>query len=225
VTLMARWAPARADVIGEYADEVLQLFPQGRILVGIDGLDGAGKTTFAHELAAAIRDRGVASAAVSLDGFHAAREIRHQGPDDARTWYANAYDYDAFRRLVIEPFRAGTPVALEYRSRENDAVLDHPARFRPEERSVLIVEGVFLHRKELVGLWHTSAWLDVPMEVALARTAERDGTDPDPTAEINRRYFGAEEAYLREADPRRRAIASFTLVDAAHPRRIFADAC
>src|SRR5947209_1527032 len=63
---MARWAPARADVIGEYADEVLQLFPRGRILVGIDGLDGAGKTTFARELAEALDARGVPAAALSL---------------------------------------------------------------------------------------------------------------------------------------------------------------
>jgi uridine kinase len=222
---MARWAPARADVIGEYADEVLQLFPAGRILVGIDGIDGAGKTTFAKDLAAAVRDRGVASAVVSLDGFHAPAAVRHQGADDADTWFRHAYDYDAFRRLVVEPFRAGAPVALDHRSREDDAVIPDAPRFQPGDRSVLVVEGVFLHRKELVGLWHTSAWLEVPMSVGLARTAERDGSDPDPEAAINRRYFGAEERYLREADPRRRANASFDLRDPASPRRIFADAC
>ena len=196
--------------------------PDGR---SIDGIDGAGKTTFATDLAAAVRERGVASAVVSLDGFHAPAAVRHQGADDADTWYLHAYDYDTFRRLVVEPFRTGGPVALDHRSRVDDAVIPDPPRFRPEDRSVLVVEGVFLHRKELVGLWHTSAWLEVRMEVGLARTAERDGSDPDPAAAINRRYFGAEERYLREFDPRRRANATFDLGDPASPRRIVADAC
>src|SRR5690349_24192440 len=121
---MARWAPARADVIGEYADEVLRLFPQGRILIGIDGVDGAGKTTFARDLAAAVRDRGVAAAALSFEDFST--------PDGDGAPDARPYDVDAFRRLVLTPYRRGETVPV-----------DHAGSFEPGERAVLVVEGAF----------------------------------------------------------------------------------
>ena len=222
---MARWAPARADVISEYAEEVLGLFPSGRILVGIDGLDGAGKTTFANDLSAAIRGLGVASAAVSLDAFHTARAVRHTPPDDGRTWYAHAYDYDAFRAKVIAPFRRGEPVALEHRSRVDDAVLDDPSMFHPEERAVLVVEGVFTLRPEIRGIWHTTALLDVPIDIAFARCVERDGWDPADDAILNRTFFAAERIYLHEVHPRTVTNATFDVTDVEHPRRVFADAC
>jgi uridine kinase len=222
---MARWVPARADVIAEYAQEVLGLFPRGRILVGVDGLDGAGKTTFASDLATAIGETGVSAAAVSLDAFHTERAMRHRPPDDARTWYEHAYDYEAFRERTVVPFRRGEPVALEHRSRVEDRVLDDPPTFQPEERAVLVVEGVFALRPELRGIWHTSALLDVPIDLAFARCVDRDGWDPAEDAILNRTFFGAERIYLHEVHPRRVANASFDVTDVAHPRRVFADAC
>jgi hypothetical protein len=44
----------------------------------------------------------------------------------------------------------------------------------------------------------------------------------DPRLE---REAAAVELYFRELDPRKVANASFDLGDAAHPRRVFADAC
>ena len=222
---MARWAPLRIDVLDEYAEEVLQVFPRGRLLVGIDGLDGAGKTTFARDLVEAFVRRDVPAAALSTDDFHTERAVRHQPPDDAQVWYEHGYDHEALRRVAIEPYRRGEPVALAFRSRADDAVLPDPPRFEPTDRAVLVVEGVFLHRPELVGLWHTSAWLEVPWETAVQRCVDRDGFDPAPEAVLRRQFFGAEEIYLRRVDPRKRAVATFDLREPVHPRRVFSDSC
>ena len=46
---------------------------------------------------------------VSIDGFHrprAQRVARGRGPE---TFYEDSYDYAAFRRAVIEPFRRASP--------------------------------------------------------------------------------------------------------------------
>jgi hypothetical protein len=150
---MARWAPARADVIGEYAAEVQDLFPSGRILVGLDCDDSAVGAAFADELAAAIAVRGVPAETAELQ------------------------DAAAFRAEVLAPFRAGT--------------------FLAGERAVLVVAGQGLLEPALVGIWHTTAWLDVP---------------------------GAERIHRRTV-PRTRANATFDLSDPAHPRRVLADAC
>ncbi|WP_246580249.1 hypothetical protein [Deinococcus aestuarii] len=44
--------------------------------VAIDGVDGAGKTTFADELAGVLRERGRTVIRASVDGFHAPRATR-----------------------------------------------------------------------------------------------------------------------------------------------------
>ena len=67
----------------------------------------------------------------------------------------------------------------------------------PGERAVLVVSGQGLLEPGLVGVWHTTAWLDAP-----------------GATRIDRRTV-----------PRTRANATFDLGDPAHPRRVFADAC
>ena len=222
---MARWAPLRTDVLDEYAVEVLQVFPRGRLLVGVDGLDGAGKTTFAADLVAAFGRRDVPAATVSLDDFHTPREVRHAAPDDGAVWYRQAYDLEAFRRLVVAPYRRGEAVALRFRSAETDAVVDDPPTWTPPERAVLVVEGLYLHRPELVGLWHTTAWLETDVETGIARCEARDADKPSWRPDVPERIRQAADRYFREVDPRKRAVASFDLHDPAHPRRIFSDSC
>jgi hypothetical protein len=46
---------------------------------------------------------------------------------------------------------------------------------------VLLLDGIFLHRDELVGAWDFSVFLDVPVDIAVARMVERDGPTPIPT--------------------------------------------
>ena len=90
---------------------------------------------------------------------------------------------------------------------------------------VLIVDGVFLLRPELRGIWNYSILLEVPWDVAYSRLAERDARNPDPDALANARYRDGQELYFTEANPREYANALVDNADPAHPRRIFADSC
>ncbi|HYO18006.1 MAG TPA: hypothetical protein VES02_04985 [Dermatophilaceae bacterium] len=47
--------------------------------------------------------------------------------------------------------------------------------------AVVIVEGMFLHRDELLDTWDMSVFLDVPFAISVRRLAERDDTSPTPT--------------------------------------------
>lgn len=85
---MARWAPARADVIGELADEILHNYRNGRAVVGIDGVPGAGQSAFADELADAFRERDMVAYRASANA--------QRDPEG-----------DAVRAETIAPFRAG----------------------------------------------------------------------------------------------------------------------
>ena len=87
---------------------------------------------------------------------------------------------------------------------KSDRTLDTTLEVAPPD-SVLVLDGVFLHRDELAGVWDFSVFLDVPFEVTAQRMAVRDGSPPDAEHPSLRRYVGAQRHYLRTCTPRQRA--------------------
>ena len=167
----------------------------------------------------------------SIDGFHRPRVERYaRGRTSPEGFYRDSYDYATFRRVLIDPFRDGgqTGASTGFQLAAFDVHRDAPVGSEwvtaPRD-AVLVVDGIFLHRPELRGIWHWSVWLDVPAEVACARMAVRDGSDPDPEAPSNARYRQGQELYLREAGPRTAASAIVDNTDHAHPHRVFQDFC
>ena len=198
----------RYAVLRDLADHIVALRPGGRVTVAVDGFDGAGKTVLADQLAEVIGavDGSRHVLRVSIDGFHrpkARRVARGRGPE---TFYEDSYDYAAFRRAVVDPFRRGESVTPAV----NDVDADRPVRPDPVAvvaDTVLLVDGIFLQRPELTDVWDAALWVEVPFAVSVPRGNARfgDGHDPDPEAESNRRYVEGQRLYLAATDPRARA--------------------
>lgn len=208
----------RARVLQSLADALVQRFRHEMMLVGVDGVDGSGKTVFADELAVTLRPR-VPVERVSIDGFHKQRADRYRlGRTSPEGFWLDSYDYDAFECGVVQPLRAG---ALEYLEASHDLatdeVLDGPLR-RLDSPAIVIVDGIFLHRPELRDVWDFSLYLDVDFSVSVARMSVRDGSSPDPEDPGNRRYVEGQKLYFEECAPW--ALASLVVDnnDLAHPR-------
>lgn len=206
-------------------DEALQ-GRAGRVVLAVDGVDGAGKTVFADGLAEIFSEDGVAVYRASIDDFHRPRAERYaRGRGSPEGFYRDSYDYPTFRRVLLDPFRDGAQTAgstgfqLDAFDLRRDAPVAAQWVTAPRD-AVLIVDGIFLHRPELRDLWDWSVWLEVPFEVAYARMAVRDGCDPDPRAPSNLRYFEGQQLYLQEARPIEAASAVVDNSDLAHPFRV-----
>ena len=177
--------------------------------VAVDGVDGAGKTIFADELAAALRQRGREVIRASVDGFHQPRAARYRlGRDSPEGFYRESYDYAALRRALLDPLGPGG--SRRYCTATFDVAANLPVT--PEEMvarpgSILLVDGLFLHRPELREVWDDSVFLRVAFAVSVPRGAARGPGfgSPDPLAQSNRRYIGGHQLYFSEADPERRA--------------------
>ncbi|MEI3844283.1 MULTISPECIES: uridine kinase [unclassified Microbacterium] len=205
-------------------DRVRRQSPAGRVIVAVDGLDGAGKTVFADGLAEVFAETGDAVFRAGIDGFHRPRIERYaRGRRSPEGFYLDSYDYPTFRRVLIDPFRDGaqTAAATGFQLAAFDVVRDAPVESQwvtaPLD-AVLVIDGIFLNRPQLRDLWDWSIWLDVPFEMAFARMALRDGSDPDPDAPANARYRQGQELYLDEARPREAASVIVDNTDFARPR-------
>jgi uridine kinase len=208
----------------ELRDRVRRRYAAGRVVVAVDGLDGAGKSVFADGLAEVFAETGDAVFRASIDGFHRPRAERYaRGRHDAVGFYRDSYDYATFRRVLLDPFRDGAQTAgtTGFQLAAFDVARDAPVESQwvtaPID-AVLVVDGIFLHRRELRDLWDWSVWLDVPFDITFGRMAMRDGCDPDPDAPANARYRQGQELYLSDARPREEASVIVDNTDLGHPR-------
>nr|WP_216607247.1 uridine kinase [Arthrobacter sp. 260] len=195
-------------------------------MVGIDGVDGAGKTTFADVLAEYLRLQGQTVARVSLDNFHHRRGLRYRlGPSSPDGFWLDSYDYRSLHERVLDPLAPGgsgwfRPAAHDLLS---DAPVTPPCEFAPPG-SIVILDGLFLHRDEVVRSWDFSVFLDVPFQVTARRMAVRDGSPADPGHPGMRRYVGGQEIYFALCNPAARATLVIDNTDPESPAVITADA-
>ena len=192
------------EVAGAVPDPALLGVP---VRVAIDGVDGAGKTVFADELAKVLKGMGREVVRVSVDGFHAVRARRYaRGRLSPVGCWLDSYDYAAFDEQVLSPLSPGGSRRFRRAVHDvaTDAVLDEPWELAGDE-AVLVVDGIFLHRDELVGAWDFSVFLDVGFDVSVARMVVRDGASPDLEDPRNQRYIGGQRLYLQACDPAGRA--------------------
>lgn len=196
--------PPRVRVLATVAKSVPAPAGPDCVLVGIDGIDGSGKTTFADELGAVLRSAGRPVVRVSLDDFHHVRAIRYRrGRDSPEGFWLDSYDHSRLRTDVLQPLGPGgsrryRPFAHDLAS---DEVVDPEPRTAPAG-SVVVIDGLFLHRPELAGVWDFSVFLDVPLAVTTRRMAARDGSDPDPDHPSLRRYVEGQRLYFAACEPR-----------------------
>jgi uridine kinase len=187
-----------------------------RVLVGVDGRGGAGKTVLGDELAAVLTARGRTVVRASVDGFHRPRAERYRrGRESPVGYWLDAYDYDRMAGALLDPFGRGAPVRTAVHDVRSDADLDRPpVPVGPDD--VLIVDGVFVHRDELAAFWDLSLYLHVDLAVSLARMSVRDNLPVETT----RRYTDAHRLYLEACDPLRRASLVVDNTELATPRMI-----
>ena len=175
--------------------------------VGIDGVDGSGKTLLVSELADVLKIRGRGVVRISVDDFHNISAVRYRrGRSSPEGFWLEFFSYERLRVDVLEPLGPGG--SRRYRSTAHDLASDvvlNPAPKVAPPGSVLVVDGLFLHRDELAGQWDFSIFLDVPFEVTAKRMAMRDGTVPDPQHPSMRRYVEAQQLYFGKCAPHQRA--------------------
>ncbi len=207
----------RLAVLLRVARAIEDLPTEGVRRIAVDGVDGAGKTTFADELGDLLTQRGTYVVRASIDGFHRPRAERWaRGRHSPEGYYLDSYDYPRVRAELLEPLGPGGDRRI--RRAVHDVATDQPVASAVEvvpEGGVLLVDGIFLHRPELRDVWDMSVFLHVSTPVSLDRCATRDGTSPAPSD--NRRYVEGQRLYLQRCRPQQQATVVIDNTDLAAP--------
>jgi uridine kinase len=139
-------SPRSHDLLARLAAQVAAMHLR-RLRVAVDGVDGAGKSVFAEELADRVRVTGRPAVRASVDGFHRPSAERYRlGRSSPDGFYRESYDYQQLAELLLEPFAPGG--SGRYRASAFDHRTDAPVS-APEQQAapdaVLILDGIFLY--------------------------------------------------------------------------------
>lgn len=151
-------------------------------LVGIDGCGGAGKTTFATRLSAALDNAPV----IHTDDF-----ASHDVPIE---WWPGML------RDVIEPLLRGEPASYKPYDWVKRRLAENAVTVEPQ--GVVIIEGVGATRKAWRDRLAMRIWIDCPRDIRLARGIARDGED---LREFWQQWMKAEDDYVDSEQPQRYA--------------------
>lgn len=186
-----------------------QLFTQTKrpFIVGIDGLGGAGKTIYASEIYHYISQR-VPISVIHLDDHIVQRNKRYNTGHPE--WYEYYYLQWDIERLTKELFSRlhNNPkeINLPFYSMKDDSITHKKIDVHPQ--GITIIEGVFLQRNEWREYFDFVIYLTCPFEVRKERVLTRDayiGDNSEVLDKYKKRYWLAEEYYLKNINPQKRA--------------------
>jgi uridine kinase len=201
---VGRFAPVCRPAPRDHRLEGKGRQPGGR--GAVDGAPAAGKTFLADELAVALRDRGRDVIRATIDDFLFPRARRYpRGEYSAEGCYHDTHDYDALNRVLLGPLGPGGDRRFQHAvyDRTADAVLSPPVRTAPAG-AVLVFDGVFLLRPELIDRWELRVFVSAAFEKTVERAVIRE-RQMSTRAEVERRwrerYIPAQQLYFATARP------------------------
>ena len=201
----------RKQILSDLSDLIKKIHLDHPIRIGIDGVDASGKTTFANELTKELKDLDRQIIRASIDGFHNPREIRYKkGRNSPEGYYFDSFDNNAIIKNILEPLSSDGD--LNYRTAIFNFKTNSPVEFKikkAEKNAILIMEGVFLFRPELVNYWDLKIFIDSDFDVILKRAIKRDGyylgSENNIIEKYEKRYIPGQKIYIEKAKPMEKA--------------------
>lgn len=170
-------------------------------IIGIDGLGGAGKSTISETLCKKLEDNDYHIILLHIDDFINVREVRYNSAYPAwQCYYELQWRFDYFLDVINEIKNSKKDyINIELYDKDHDTYFQQ--RFAIQNNTIVIVEGVFLQKKEFNKIFDYMIYIDIPEKVRLQRVLKRDtyiGDEQQIIDKYENRYFPAEHKYIEE---------------------------
>ncbi|MEU8074372.1 uridylate kinase [Catellatospora citrea] len=196
----------REELLGCLAEAVGSVAVAHPARVAVDGSPASGKTTLADELAVVLRAQGRDVIRATIDDFLFPRAQRYpRGEYSAEGCYFDAHDHHELKRVLLDPLGPGGDRRFRHAIYDHaaDAALSPPATTAPAD-AVLVFDGVFLMRPELIDRWDLRIFVSTALDRTVDRAVVRERR-VSSRVEVERRwrerYLPAQQLYFAEVRP------------------------
>ncbi|MFD2442579.1 kinase [Bacillus sp. CGMCC 1.16607] len=173
-----------------------------RFIVGIDGLSRSGKTTLVNHIRKMEEQEGKLTVLVfHLDDYIVEQNKRYN--TSYEEWYEYYYlqwDINSLKESLFQKLKVSEQVTLQLYEASHDTHSTHTISL--PENCLIIVEGVFLQRKEWRDYFDFVIYLDCPREIRFKRESENTQKNIE---KFQNRYWKAEDFYLDTVFPKAQA--------------------
>jgi uridine kinase len=161
------------DAVAKILRERAIVSEQRSLLVGISGIDGSGKGYFAKQIEARLGQHLVAAANINADGWLNLPDRRFSAIKPAKHFYENAIRFDELFSKLVLPLKDHRSVSVAADFAEETAGNYRKHTYNFKDVGVVLVEGIFLFKREHRELFDLAVWVDCSFPTALARALVR----------------------------------------------------
>ena len=211
--------PKQADIMITRFDDLLSIFDRKlpvfkkiveaverkkqenkAFVIGINGIDGAGKTQFAESLASYFKTGGHQTQLIHLDDFQNPKAIRYHGNDQADNYYHKSFNIQIIIDKLLTLIKNKGALSLKIKTLDlSTDKYKNEREYIIDSNTIVIFEGVFLFRKELTPYLDYKVFLDIPFGESKKRAKIRDSHAS--LDKYDTKYLPAQAKYLEESPP------------------------
>ena len=172
-----------------------------RFILGLDGLSRSGKTTLSEKFCKHLEVMEIPFHLFHIDDLIAERKQRYNtGHEQWYEYYHLQWDVDWLSRNFFNQLKSSNQVCLPFYDDASDTHSIHNILL--PDICLIVIEGVFLQRKEWRDFFDSVVYLDCSREKRFLR--ESEGVQKDMN-KLRERYWKAEEFYCQTEVPNEKA--------------------
>ena len=195
--------------ISELADNINEKFKihssTNTFTVGISGIDASGKGYITGFLQKELEKRNYKVANINVDPWQNPIPIRLQKEDPAENFYKNVFRWDNFFKQLIVPLRTNRHIYLQTSLIRTDGDFYYSFIYDFNDIDILLIEGIFLFKQELLNYYDWKIWIDCSFETGIYRAIERNSeklSREQLIHDYNTYYYPAQIYHFQRDDPK-----------------------
>lgn len=189
------------DNISEIMKVIVKNKTDNRFILGIDGLSRSGKTSLVTKLSHFLQQEHIRVSVFHMDDHIVERKIRYNtGYEQWFEYYNLQWDVPWLKLNLFEKISTSEQLFLPFYNDKTGT--QDMQRITLPDYCVVIVEGIFLQRKEWKGYFDYVVYLNCPRKKRFSRESTPTQQDIE---KFRNRYWKAEEYYLHTETPMEQA--------------------
>jgi len=174
-------------------------------IVGVNGIDASGKTTFAKELKTYLQKNDFSVQLLHIDDFHNPKKIRYDGINEIEAYYNNAFNYKQLLKEILIPLKNDEEINKTITCLELDKdKYCKEIEYIIDRNDIVIIEGVLLFREPILNYIDIKIFLDIGYDEVIKRAEIRDV--PKYGGEFLKKYINKyipiQKKYIKEYKPK-----------------------